>query len=541
MARRVEKPDGARLLCAGGVPLQGGRQKLTAMHDLRKWPCALFWLCVLVLYSHWTWTDLLNDFGGDSAEYLLLAQHWSWVGIDNPTAAQFASASSFPPLFPILLGLFAAGQNWLLAHQLVALCGVATLFVMWRQLRIEDIPLEDSLLSVALVALVPGFYSQALYIHSELLFLLFVSLTLYAVSRLESENKAVFTMVAALAAAGAYLTRSAGLALVVALFVYVLLHRPKREWAIVATCGVLPVLLWMYFGQPPGGGYLAAWRERLALVGLQGISSIAYLQLLSLADGHFENFTGQGSNNYAAVLVFSALCVAAWLRRLCQGKLDALFLGAYFAILIAWPFPAERVRFTMPLIPILVTQLLLAIRVPGVFRAVPHAALAGRLAMLVLAIALLPTLLLFAQRYAEPMPVELENYRRIPQWYSDAGRDERLSTVALLNRLQTGFKEIAEFVPTQECVYSIKPSLVALFAHRNSLRPPLPGSKPGLQLDVSTIECRYVHMSPLISPTFPVAYYPRETWAPNMELLHVTWLVPADETRGVAGLIAKVP
>ena len=94
------------------------------MNDLRKWPCVIFWLLLITLYSYWTWTTQLNDFGGDSAVYLLTAQHWSLFGETNPAAKQFVAATSFPPLYPLLLAFFAAGNAWLLAHQVTALCGV---------------------------------------------------------------------------------------------------------------------------------------------------------------------------------------------------------------------------------------------------------------------------------------------------------------------------------------------------------------------------------------------------------------------------------
>ena len=180
------------------------------MNDLRKWPCVIFWLLLIALYSYWTWTSQLNDFGGDSAVYLLTAQHWSFFGETNPAASQFAAATSFPPLYPLLLAVFAAGNAWLLAHQVTALCGVGSLFVLWRCLRVAEVPLVDSLVAIALLALVPGFYLQALYIHSEFLFLLFNSICLYAVSRLERETRVSFIVIASLSAAAAYLTRSIG-------------------------------------------------------------------------------------------------------------------------------------------------------------------------------------------------------------------------------------------------------------------------------------------------------------------------------------------
>ena len=495
-------------------------------------------LCVLA--SSWTWTHQLNGFGGDSAEYLLIAQRFSFFGDSNPAASQFASATSYPPLYPLLLALFSNGQNWLLAHQVTAFCGVAALFVLWHQLRVENCPLIDSLVVVGVIVLVPGFYSQALYIHSEFLFLLFVCLCLYAVSRLERETKLVFVVMASLAATGAYCTRTIGISLVVALVVYVLLRRPKREWAIVVVMTLAPVLGWMHFGQPPGGGYLVAWKERLSIVGSPPGTDIITSQFAALADGYVINFIGQGSTNTAVVLLFSVVCFGAWAFRLSRCKLDALFLGAYFTILVAWPFPAERVRFVLPAVPILVMQVVLSLYALGLNSKKGRAILAARMAVLVLAITIFPTLILTVQRYLEPMPLELESYRRSPEWYAVTSRDERLSAIFLYQRSKVGFEEIQIHVPKQECVFSIKPSLVALFAQRNSYRTPLPNSKLGLELDPDAVACRYVYMAPFTSPTFAEAYYPIGRWAEGMDVIHVTRLIESDNASGVAGMISKI-
>ena len=510
------------------------------MNDLRKWPCIIFWLLLIALYSYWTWTSQLNDFGGDSAVYLLTAQHWSFFGETNPAASQFAAATSFPPLYPLLLAVFAAGNAWLIAHQVTAFCGVGSLFVLWRCLRVAEVPLVDSLAAIALLALVPGFYLQALYIHSEFLFLLFTSICLYAVSRLEREARVSFIVLASLSATAAYLTRSVGLSMVAALVVYVLVRRSKREWVVVLLLTVAPVLAWMLFGQPTGGGYLASWTERLGIIGAPGVMTILTTQVAAIVDGYRQNFAGQGSTNIAAVVLFSFGCFVAWVSRLWQGKLDALFLGAYFAILLAWPFPAERVRFILPVVPILVLQLVLALNAWKVPRDSRGTLIAARVAIVVLAIMIMPNLVLTVRRHLEPMPQDMEAYRQSPEWYIAGNRDERLASILQYQRLQVGFEELKSNVPPQDCVYSIKPPLVALFAQRNSYRSPLPNSSLGKILDPNAAQCRYVHMVPFVSPTYSEPLYPLSRWSPGIDVIHVTRLMAVDENSGVVGLVGKI-
>ena len=510
------------------------------MNDIKKWPCIVFWMLLFALYSYWTWTPQLNDLGGDSAVYLLTAQHWSFFGDVNPAAARFASASIYPPLYSGLLALFASGQAWLVAHQITAFCGIASLFVLWRWLRIEGFPFFDSLIVIAVVALVPGIYLQALYIHSEFLFMFFVCICLYAIACFEREPNPRFVLVASVASAGACLTRTAGLSLLVALTVYLLLRRAKKEGLILLVSAVLPVLAWTQFGQPAGTGYLVSLTERLAAVGSPDMANILRSQFAALADGYQQNLAGEGSSNIAAVLIFSFGCLVAWIRRLTQGKLDALFLGAYFAVLLVWPFPAESVRFITPVVPIIVLQLVLALHNWAPTRNRHGPMIGPRLAIVVLTIVILPTLLLTVKRHFEPMPSEMEGYRQSPLWYGAGSLDDRLTAIFQYRRLQTGYEELQVHVPLQECVYSIKPSLVALLAQRNSLRSPLPNSSLGKALDPRAVQCKYVHMIVLASPTYPERFYPLKRWQNGMDIRHVTHLIPSDETSNVVAVLGRV-
>lgn len=510
------------------------------MDDIKKWPSSLFWISLCTVYSYWTWTSQLNDFGGDSAVYLLTAQHWSPFTNQNPAASQFATASTYPPLYPLLLALFSAGDAWLVAHQVTAFCGVATLFVLWRCLRVSGLPMADSLIAVAVLATIPGFYLQALYIHSEFLFMFFVSICIYAVCLLEREAKPMYIVIASLAAAGAYLTRSVGLSIVAALVVYVVLNRPKKEWPVVLVLAVGPVGAWMLFGQSANGGYLTQWSARFWLAGSPEIATILMSQVASLVDGYTQNFAGPGFENRVGVLLFSVGCLVAWLFRLWQRKLDALFLGAYFAILLVWPFPAERVRFLLPAIPVLIVQMLLALHELKFSYAAHHSSVVVRVPLAVLAITSLPSLGLAVHRQLEPLPQEMESYRQSPEWHGEGGREARLAAIFQYQRWQAGYEQLKLHVPIADCVYSIKPSLVGLFAERSSYHSPLPNTSLGKILEPKAAKCRYVHMVAFVSPTYSEPYYPLSSWLDGIDLMHVTRFIVADENSTVVGLLAKI-
>ena len=138
------------------------------------------------------------------------------------------------------------------------------------------------------------------------------------------------------------------------------------------------------------------------------------------------------------------------------------------------------------------------------------------------------------------MPRDMEAYRQSPEWYIAGNRDERLASILHYQRLQVGFEELKSSVPPQDCVYSIKPALVALFAQRNSYRTPLPNSSLGKILDPNAVQCRYVHMVPFVSPTYSEPLYPLSRWSAGIDVIHVTRLMAVDENSGVVGLIGKI-
>ncbi len=499
----------------------------------------LFWIVVLSLYSSWTWTSEINDYGGDSAMYLLTAQHWSPLGSHNAAAAHFASMSIFPPLYPLLLALFSAGDKWLIAHQITAFCGVAALFLCWKWLRISEFPMLESLAAIVLLATIPGFYLQALYIHSEFLFILFVALCIYAICLLERDGKGIHVVIAALAALGAYLTRSAGIALVAALIVYFVLNRPRREWPTVVTLTMAPVFAWMLLGQN-SSSYFSYWSMQLSAVASGGITDFLAGQIAWISDGFGQNLNGPGSGNTSAVYFLAAGCGVAWLIRLWQRKIDALFLGAYFAILVIWPYPAERMRYLFPVIPILLVELLLVIHSLGWQSPRWNARIASRLTMLVIAITLLPNLILTLQRRFEPLPASLESLRQSPEWFGPGSRDERLAAVFQSLSRRSSYQKIAAHVPEADCVYATKAPVAAILSGRMSLNTPLPDSSLGMKLDPDAAACRYVYMETFNSPTYAEHFYPLSRWEADLQLLQATYMLDGSEEKILMGLIAEI-
>ena len=249
---------------------------------------------------------------------------------------------------------------------------------------------------------------------------------------------------------------------------------------------------------------------------------------------------GLGAGLSLGILIFSFACVATLILRMWQRKLDALFLVGYFAILLVWPFPAERIRFVLPAIPFFVVQMLLALHEFKLGDGGRHSSTAMRVALVVLAITVMPSFVLAAQRQFEPMPQEMEGHRQSPEWHGVGSREARLVAVFQYRRLHASFEQLRLLVPITDCVYSIKPSLVGLFAQRVSYRFPLPNTTLGKNLDAKAAQCRYVHMVAFSSPTYSEPFYPLSRWHDHIDILNATHFIDGDESSTVLGLLGKL-
>ncbi len=488
-------------------------------------PAVLALVLLAVLYACWVWTDALNDFGGDSAVYLLTARYFSPFSGADEAAAFFAKNSPYPPLYPLTLALSGGAENLRIAHELTAAFLLLGLGGLYAWLRTEGVARTTSILFLLVAGFIPGLYMQALYLHSETLFFACAALSLALLARDEPSRNAVIG--AALLAAAAALTRSIGVALIAAVLVSAFWRRlPGRGWAVAA--GLLPSLLWAL--RPAAGdqeSYTGVFLSRLAS-GETGGFAVIVNQAWALLDGWVVNITGAGLSVTAAS-VLGALCLIAAALRIRQKRADALFVFFYLGILLVWPFPAERVRFVMPVVAVLLAQLVLVsarIRLQA-YNAAP-------IVMLACALTFLPNLLTTLSRFNEPPPASGEA-RHNPSWYEPAPREQRESGMAAESRFLYSLKVLSEWVPAGECVYSIKPALLGFYADRVSHRTPLP--ERGI---ADNGRCRYVFMVPFMSPTYSEYFYPMRAWSERIQVLQVTTMQAGDPQSPAIGILAGV-
>ncbi|MCG8466743.1 MAG: glycosyltransferase family 39 protein, partial [Gemmatimonadetes bacterium] len=190
--------------------------------------------------------------GGDNAGYLILGDALrSGAGYRDLYLPGAPLHAKYPPLFPAMLAALGAVQ----ASKLAVLA--CTSLVVWATARLGRLYAgpRPALLAAGLLAINPTLLEYGHYILSEAPFTLAVLLALWAFKRDDSKG----ALLAILAAAAAFATRTAGLTILLALpLAWILKREPRRSlWAAASALAVL--LAWgayQSWAAPNQPGYL---------------------------------------------------------------------------------------------------------------------------------------------------------------------------------------------------------------------------------------------------------------------------------------------
>lgn len=463
-------------------------------------------VALCVIYLAWTWNTGLGDMGGDNAYYLLMAQHFSPWSETSRAVAYHASHNPYPPLYPLLLAFVGGGSNILAAHFLTTMFLLAAFVCLYRWLRVENVSASLAGFVVLLFALLPGTYMQALSLLSENLYLLLSLAAVASVATYETTKNRTWLWGAAFFIAAAAVTRSAGISLLAAYALYLLLHRPPKYW-LMALAAFFPFLMWNIFHHAGDVGYGAALYERYATI--SALTESINTQLSALWAAWIENF----SSLRAAPPILAVLAVVSFIGtavRLWRRKFDGFYVILYLSLILVWPYPDEATRFVFVLVPILLTHAVLFFQMVPTIRLGRRSLRTSYLLLSVCFLLVLPDISLTAQRFMTPLPDSLQEFNRDRAWYR-GGLAEAREIIAFQEALIRGMRDLEPLVDEDDCIYSIKPSFVALFARRRSMFPPHP---PATSNDdrgaLADSNCRYYFMTIFVSPTFASPYYPLE-------------------------------
>lgn len=504
-------------------------------------------IILTVLCLAWAWSHQLGTLHSDDMVYLLMAEHFSPWSEGSAAAAHATRHSPFPPLFPILLGLFNAGTDVLRAHLITAGILVVALAVFNRWLVIDGLTRWWALALTAVVAVLPGTYMHALWIFSEPVYLLLSLAALAAVAVWQRRGEPRALWAAAPLVAASVLTRSAGISLLVAFVGFLLLHRPS-QWKPLIIVATIPSLLWgvarIVTPDTDGISYLALLGEHYATNPFTSVFGQIHTNVNAMIVALSENL-GLSRNTRHAGMILAAIVFGGALFRASRRNLDGFYVIAYILVILMWPAPSEMQRFVFVILPILVYQgfdLITALsqRLPRVARFEPlRIVFAGALLL-----PAMPFLAVMTTRATQSAPAELAPYRTTAFWYGWYvwhDMSERPRDMLLAKIYADELTAIGPRIPANDCIYSVKTSFVHFYAKRISKVPPAASldSKSFVEA-VRAGGCHYFFFTFLTSPAVSrERFYPQQRLGDSIQTLKEMWVREGSDVIRV-GVIARL-
>ncbi len=358
------------------------------------------------------------SWGEDDVAYIFLARelrHFSYREIQD-IAAPFHAR--FPPGYPALIALlgwpFGDAVDALLAlNTLFTVITIVLLFLTVRR-HLGD---TTALVVTALFAVNPMSLWDSGHVMAEAPFKLFMMLGLWALSH--EEDGVRYSVLAGGAMIMAALTRSAGIFLLPALFLYWVMRRRYRYAAVLVGASLLTVGAWLGWTiVAPEAEHRRLYTADLGLSGSRQSPFGMLLQMVKRLPARAERLGtvvfpfvlalptigGTRVDNAAWLIAIAASCLTGIVVLFRRWTGAALITVCYTSLLFVWRYAIER--FANPLVPLVYTTIFVGADV-GLRRLAPRA----RVPVLVTLVALLAfgALRLDAVRIASALECDRNN------------------------------------------------------------------------------------------------------------------------------------
>lgn len=500
---------------------------------------------ISILYYSWGWSHELANFGGDSAAYLLAARYYSPYQEMSPAIEAFGRQIFYPPIFPLLLAFVGAGENILHGHLLVITFALLSILVVFFWARQESLSDAKSAMIALVIALMPATYLQSLNVWTENIYMFFSILAILSVTQAEKDEESEKWLWAAVASIiAATLVRVAAVPLLIAFLFYVIAKKPKRGWLFVVVA-VLPFAVWMGINtafQPDGSPYIYHWFDQYGDDIFGTLARQLYIEAFAVIQAWRYAWIQDGSLvlPFLATIIIGLICIVGWFRRLLSLKFDALYVAIYALQLFAWPHPEEALRYSYVVFPVLIVQGFLAIENISLRRVRIQGYEVGSAVLIaVMMLLVLPSLLLNVGYFMQRVPEEFEAGKRTENWYSSNRIAAEQS--ALFHARVTGhLKALESQVGQNECIFSIKSTVITLYSNRTSVAPPRVWESD--EVFWKKIEqCRYAYILPFASPSYSEPFYPLARLGDRARVLSTVRLVDMAGAPTVGSLVEILP
>ena len=312
---------------------------MTLNRSAQRATIAIYFAVLAVVYAI-AWLAPAIGLYHDDAVYLVTAKAIAGGhGYAIDSLPQPVPQTQYPPLFTGILALFtlvSLQPQWL---KLLPLACSAGWLLLTRKLLLKmGASRNGALLLVGLTAASPTIVFLSTNLMAETLFALLMTAALFTLL----DERA---LMAGLFAGLATLTRTAGVPLIAACILTLVVRRRFRSAVIFAAVAMVMVAPW--FGWSLAHANNSCLASNI-LTGLAASEKLAVLghNLMALAGSPFSLLSGL-SNTFAVVLTILALIWSLWVRRL---LVPDLFIALYCLMLLCRVWPPERL--VAPILPL---------------------------------------------------------------------------------------------------------------------------------------------------------------------------------------------
>ncbi len=312
--------------------------------------------------------------GGDNAVYVILGEAIAaGKGYKNIYQPDEPPHTQYPPGFPLLLsfGILIFNSNIILLKMLIFFTGIAGLFFMSG--IVSEVFKEKTKLIMLFFVSIPIFIIYNHWILSEIPFLCFSLGAIYFARKNEVRNNLVFFLVSSVFSVGSFFIRTAGISLIIAFAVYLIIKKRYLHLLLYCTIFLALFIPWEVRNAhiPDNTGYLAQLLAknpyqmeagRIGLIDLIGrlwdnfvlytFKILPQTVLPLLKSELLQAITG-------AILVI--LCIIGFIRRLSNISLIELYFIFAVGVLLAWPVVWSSDRFLLPIIPLMIIYIFVAL------------------------------------------------------------------------------------------------------------------------------------------------------------------------------------
>jgi 4-amino-4-deoxy-L-arabinose transferase-like glycosyltransferase len=326
----------------------------------------------------WHFDDLpqFGDFHDDGLYFVSAKSLADGGGYRIESLPGEPAQTKYPPLYPLLLSIawridpqfprnlpIAAWISWLAFPAMLV-----QLAAYYPRLGISG---WRAWLLLSLIAINPYIIFFSSQLLTELLFLALILSTMLLVEQAVERNAAPVWAIAAGVVGGlAYLTRSAGIVMLAAAFVYFWLKKERRKGGYFAAAMLPFIAGWMIWSRlhqlRPADTALMYYTDYLGYQIYNVSLRSAHLLLWKNIDGLLWGLGGliqpkvtssQFLKILALVMAVAMISGVVRMLRRGQGVLYALFAAGTILILVVWHFPPNE-RFVLPLFPLALAGLL---------------------------------------------------------------------------------------------------------------------------------------------------------------------------------------